>query len=222
MPAEDENFDRARKNAAASVKTALAAFGLELAQCGLKSFRGSLDEFDQGMGYWTKPTAVTNKPPRWIVWLEQADGRLRARVPEAHGADRLAFANTGKGKVGGLFVRVIPAVRLPTGGWRLFEEWEWVLYFVFPGAVKSGSAAQLFDGFDPATGALRYMGADQPYAAAGLLSLRAASDSLAIGGDGGDPITYGAATEALRDLIQVAPLGGPDQQADSHPGEAVP
>jgi hypothetical protein len=218
---DNEPMDAARKSAASSVKLALGKRNLELSQCGSATFRNMLPDFDPQTGYWLKPTAVTPKPPRWLFWLERSDGKVVARVPKAPGVDRLAFFNTTKGRVGGIFVRLVPAVRLPSGLWQLHLGWEWVLFFVLPHAMKPGSAAQLVDHFRPEEGRFGYLyntkeidpktnkpkqAFEEPlYVAAGVFMLLPRNDTFQSEEPDTQPITYGEATEALRHLINSAP-----------------
>lgn len=234
MAQDNQPMDAARKSAASSVKQALSKRNLELSQCGSASFRDALPEFSPETGYWAKPTSVTPKPPRWLFWLEKHDGKVVASVPEAPGVDRLAFFNTAKGRVGGIFVRVIPAVREPSGKWALHLGWEWVLFFVMPRPLKPGSSGQVVDHFrpdegrfgylyntgeiDPATGKPKQAYEEPPYAATGLFSLLPPDDVYQPAEPGGEPITYGEATAALQVLINVAPLTIEDSTADSGSG----
>jgi hypothetical protein len=230
MARDNEPMDAARKSAASSVKLALSKRNLELSQCGSSTFRETLPEFDSGTGYWAKPTSVTPKPPRWLFWLERVDGQVVARVPEAPGVDRLGFFNTAKGRVGGLFVRIVPAIRLPSGQWHLHLGWEWVLFFVMPRALKAGSSGQVVDHFrpeegkfgylyntdeiDPATNKSKQEYEEPPYVAAGLFSLLPANDAFQPDEPGAQPVTYGEATAALQSLINASPLAGQGEAAE--------
>ena len=235
MARDNEPMDVARKSAASSVKLALSKRNLEPSQCGSSTFRDTLPEFDPDTGYWAKPTSVTPKPPRWLFWLEQAEGQVIARVPDAPGVDRLGFFNTAKGRVGGIFVRLVPAIRLPSGQWHLHLGWEWVLFFVMPRALKAGSSGQVIDHFrpeegkfgylyntkeiDPATNKSRQEDQEPPYVAAGLFSLLPTDNTFQPEEPGAFPATYGEATGALQSLINASPLSGQSEAAD-HPAGA--
>ena len=221
MPLDNDPMDAARKSAASSVKQALSKRNLYLSECGRGTRRDALPDFDTKTGYWGKPPSVTPKPPRWLFWLERVNGRVIARVPDAPGVDRLGFFNTAQGRVGGLFIRVIPAIHLDSGRWNLHLGWEWVLFFVMPRALKPGSSGQLVDHFRPEIGKFGYLYntgeidpetkkskqayEEPPYVAAGLFSLLPASDAFAAAGSGVPLATYGEATNALQSLVNVSP-----------------
>lgn len=220
MPRDNRPSDAARKSAASSLKQALSRLNLELSQCGIRTYTEDLPAFDPDTGYWADPPSVTPKPPRWLFWLERSGDRVVARVPRMPGADRLGFFNTAKGMVGAISVRVVPVVRLSPGGWALHNDWEWMLFFVMPRALKAGSSGQVVDHFrpeegrfgylyntdeiDPATGKPKQAYEEPSYVAAGLFSLLPFDDAFDPGA--GLPITYGEATEALRHLIRVSLL----------------
>jgi len=221
MAQDNEPMDAARKSAAASVKLALSKRNLELSQCGSSTFRDTLPAFDPETGYWAKPTSVTPKPPRWLFWLERVNEKVIARVPEAQGVDRLGFFNTAKGRVGGIFVRLVPAVRLPSGQWHLHLGWEWVLFFVMPRAMKAGSSGQVVDHFRPDEGKFSYLyntdnidpvtkkstqASEEPaYVAAGLFTLLPPENAFQPEELGTYPVVYSEATEALQQVIHASP-----------------
>ena len=232
MPPDNQPMDIARKNAASSVKLALSKRNLELSQCGSASFRDALPVFSTETGYWAKPTSVTPKPPRWLFWLEQKGGKVIAHVPDAPGVDRLGFFNTAKGRVGGIFVRVVPAVRLPSGQWHLHLGWEWVAFFIMLRPLRAGSSGQVVDHFRPGAGKFGYLYntgeidpetkrekqayEEPPYVAAGLFALLPPEDTFQSSEPSAQPITYGEATQALQQLINPSPLQAqdvPDGQA---------
>lgn len=220
MAKDNEARDISRKSAASSVKTLLSKRGMDLSQCGVAVFRESLPEFDPATGYWAKPSGVTPKPPRWIFWLERSEGILKAAVPNMPGSDRLAFFNTAQGRVGGIFVRVIPAIRMANGQWTLHLGWEWVLSFIMPRPLRPGTSGQLIDHFrpeegrfgylykaeeiDPTTNKPKQIYEEPKYLFAGLFKLLSADDAFSSGGDQ-TPITYGEATTALQGLITSSP-----------------
>ena len=219
MPQDNRPSDAARKSAAASLRQALSRRNLELSQCGVKTYTENLPAFDTTTGYWANPASVTPKPPRWLFWLERQDNRVVASVPQAPGADRLGFFNTAQGKVGAISVRVVPAIRMPSGDWTFYPPWEWMLFFVMPRPLKAGSSGQVVDHFrpqegrfgylyntdenDPVTGRPKQAYEEPAYVAAGLFSLLPLNDPFAA--QEGVSITYGEATEALQRLIEVSP-----------------
>lgn len=222
MPLDNEPMDIARKNAATSVRLALSKRNLNLSIGGKDTNRDALPPFSPQEGFWETPGKVTPKPPRWLFWLEQTDGVVTARVPQAHGTDRLMFLNTGDNRKAGIFTRVVPVIRQPSGQWHLYLGWEWVLFFVMPRALKPGTAAQVLEHFNPTDGSFDYLyrtGENNPvtnkpvqkrekatYVAGGLFKLLPSSDTYISPESGAVPITYEAATTALQQLINVSPL----------------
>lgn len=220
MAKDNDAQDICRKSAASSVKAILSKRGMDLTQCGVGVFREGLPEFDPATGYWAKPSAVTPKPPRWLFWLERSDGVLKANVPDMPGSDRLAYSNTAQGRVGGVFVRIIPAIRTAPAQWTLHLGWEWVLFFIMPRPLRPGSSGQLIDHFRPEEGRFGYLykgdeiddATNKPkqiyeepkYVFAGLFKLLGEDDAFSLGSDQ-TPITYGQATAALQDLIVSSP-----------------
>ncbi len=202
MAEKQDLYGATRKQIASAIRRVLKTRSLELSICGSKSYDEKLPPFDLATGFWEEP-AVTNKAPRWIVHLVPSAGSLVARMPPQPEATRLGFYNTANQPVGGIFVRVVPAIQGPDGRYELYRVWEWILFFAFAGALEAGSSAQLVEGFDPSSGRIRYMNHDQPYIAAGLFML--CDPKLSYSPEGGAPsaITYQEATEALARLIHV-------------------
>ena len=211
----------ARSGIGAALKGVLSEYNLELRQCGSK--KKSLADcaaVDAATGFWESPTAATNKPVRWFLHLELEDDRVVARVPEAHGSNRIAFANTAQGTSGAVTTRIVPAIKLGEDKFAFYETWEWLLLHCFLPALEAGSSGQLFDEFDVATGKLTYKGREQDYIAAGLIALQD-DDNEFVAGELPRAISYAEATEAIAALIHVAPTQGvPDEPEAGEQGDA--
>lgn len=193
--------------------TYLTDRGLQLNQSGRDLKK--LDQkrsIDPATGFWANVTAVTSKPPRWLIHFDATGTDLVASVPNQHRARVIGYAATKGGNSGALAVRVLPVVKLAEGQYQEVERWEWLLLFCFPGGLQPGSAAQIFDDFDTSSGMLSYMKANQEYIFSGLLCLNMADEQLSLNvGGTSKTITYRDATEALRSLIKVAPAGGSNE-----------
>ena len=159
---------------------------------------------DETTGFWANPTDATNKPLRWFLHLELKDDRVIARIPDAHGARRISFANTAQGTSGAVTTRIVPAIKLSEEKFVFYETWEWLLLHCFLPALPAGSSGQLFDEFDEASGKLTYMGQQQDYIAAGLIALQD-DDNEFVAAELPRAIKYTEATEAIAALIHVAP-----------------
>jgi hypothetical protein len=203
----DERETR-RKLAASRVEAVISNYSLELNQTGSKKARlVDTRPVNEVTGYWDNPADATNKPLRWILHVDLTSDSIEARLPDGHGANRMAFVNSGKGKSGAVFARIVPAMKLDEGRFEFFDAWEWILMFGFLPALDAGSAAQLIEGYDPETGGLLYKGRQQPYVCAGLIALNSPED-LYVGetGAGSRRVQYSEVTAALRRLLQVTPL----------------
>jgi hypothetical protein len=166
-----------RREIAASLKQILTPYHLELQQCGSK--KKTIEDcrpVDTKTGFWTNPTDATSKPLRWILHLALVNDKVVASVPNEHGARRIAFATTHKGTSGAVTTRIVPAIKVAGDKFIFYEVWEWLLLHCFLPALPTGSGAQLFDHFDEKTGKLTYMGNDQPYVAAALITLNEDDD----------------------------------------------
>ncbi len=199
--------DEARSRIGTALKSVLNEYDLELRQCGSKKKTlASCASVNEATGFWESPTAATNKPLRWFLHLALEDDRVVARLPDAHGSRRIAFANTAQGTSGAVTTRIVPAINL---GRRFvfYETWEWLLLHCFLPALEVGSSGQLFDEFDEVTGRLMYKGRKQDYIAAGLIDLQE-DDNEFVAKELPRAINYVEATEAIAELIHVAPLNG--------------
>ncbi len=212
MAKDSDQKKAVRKKLSSSISKVLKNYDLALSQCGVKTY--NVPAFNSADGFWADPNGTTNKPPRWLVRISRdADGTVSAELPDGHGAERIAHSNTTNQAVGGLFVRVVPSILMSDGTYYLGDdEWEWILFFCFPKKLEAGSAAQLFDSYDPTTGALQYKNAGQGYVAAGLFTMNDPESSVDIGN--GSTVTYEEATDALGEFLKVAPLPaeGAEQQ----------
>ena len=197
--------ETARNEIGAGLKKVLSEYDLELRQCGSKKKTlESCKPVDETTGFWLDPTDATNKPLRWFVHFEIVDDTVVARVPEQHGSRRIAFANTAQGTSGALTTRIVPAMRVGDGKFVFYETWEWLLLHCFLPALPAGSSGQLFEHFDETDGRLEYMGEDQPYIAAALITLNEDED-IFVAPELSRPIKYSEATVALSNLLNVSP-----------------
>ena len=195
----------ARKEISAGLKKALDEYELELKQCGSKKKNlAGCSPVDESTGFWANPTDATNKPLRWIIHIELENDRVVAKVPDQHGSRRIAFANTAQGKSGAVTTRIIPAIKMEEGKYVFHETWEWLLLHAFLPALSAGSSGQLFDDFNPETGSLQYIGKEQDYIAAALITLNEEYD-LFVATELPRQINYGEATKALSEIINISP-----------------
>jgi hypothetical protein len=191
----------ARRSITSRINKILSDYGVENAVSG-----GKFDDLRQGVspttGYWDR-SSVISKPSRLIVHLASQGGAIVATMPPENTNGNFAYANTANRPVGGLSIRILPVIRLTDQEFRPYPDWEWLLWFCFSPKLERGSSGQLFDGFDPTSGAFTYMGHIQQYIAAGLVTLNAPTEEFV---DEAQVlrITYHQATESLRNLIRAA------------------
>lgn len=191
----------------------LADRGLQLNQPG-RDLKHLDDKraIDPTTGFWVNVTFVTSKPPRWLIHFDATGNDLAASIPDQHRAGVIGYANTKGGDSGALAVRILPVFKIGEGQYREVERWEWLLLFCFPGGLEPGSSGEAFDNLDTVTGILTYMKREQPYIFGSLLCLNTGDERLALDVAGvPKSISYRDATEALRQLIHVAPAGGADE-----------
>ena len=215
--------ETARNEIGAGLKKVLSEYDLELRQCGSKKKTlATCKPVDERTGFWQNPTDATNKPLRWFVHFEIVDDTVVARVPEQHGSRRIAFANTAQGTSGAVTTRIVPVMRVGDEHFAFYETWEWLLLHCFLPALQAGSSGQLFEHFDETDGRLEYMGENQPYIAAALISLNE-DDDLFVAPELSRPIKYSEATAALGKLLNVSPsamrLGGTNGNGEDARGE---
>ena len=210
--------EKARTEIGAGLKKVLSKYDLELRQCGSKKKTlKNCRPVSEKTGFWENPTDATNKPLRWFIHLELEGDKVVARVPGEHGSRRIAFANTAQGTSGAVTTRIVPAIKVGDEKFVFYETWEWMLLQSFLPALPAGSSAQLFDEFDETTGRLVYMGNDQPYIAAALITLNE-DDDLFVAQELQRPIKYAEATEAVADLIKVSPTAMPPSGTETGEG----
>ena len=197
--------ENARTEISAGLKRVLSEYDLELRQCGSKKKTlESCKPVDETTGFWENPTDATNKPLRWFLHLELEEDHVIARVPDEHGARRIAFANTAQGTSGAVTTRIVPAIKLSAEKFVFYETWEWLLLHCFLPALPAGSSGQLFDKFDEASGMLTYMGQPQDSIFSGLIALQE-DDNEFVAAELPRAIKYSEATEAIRALIHAVP-----------------
>ena len=203
--------DQRRKNLASALESIVGNYNLDVNQAGSKKrLLQDTREVSESTGYWADPTDATNKPLRWLLHLDLRGGDVKAKLPQQedgtlrHGARRIAFVNTAQGRSGTVLVRIIPAMQVADDHYEFFETWEWLLMLNFLPNLPIGSAAQLLEDFDPATGILTYMGSTQPYISAALIGLNdeGASYTTEVAGSV-RTVTYAEATKALTDLLHI-------------------
>jgi hypothetical protein len=194
----------ARSEIQKATKKILAARGRQIAENGRDP---ATPDFDEQSGFWAD-RGKWAKPARWLLLLERTGpDSIVVSLPNNDHAKRIAGGmNTAQKIHMGVSTRVLVAVK-EGGKYRLHEDFEWLLLFVFPDIpvnvaqndATSGDTAS----FDPSSGELlmkdRY---PQPYVIAQLFKV--ASNPPEYRQDG-NRITYDQTTAAIVDFISVNP-----------------
>jgi len=207
----------ARRSITSRINKILSDYGLENAVSG-----GKYDDLRQAVGsatgYWDGKS-ISSKPSRLIIHLSKVGNAAHAIMPSDNDNGNFAYANTAKRPVGGLSVRILPIIKLDDEEFKPYPDWEWLLWYCFWPKLGHGSSGQVFDGFDPMNGKFTYMGHEQPYIAAGLVTLNDPQDMF-VDQQHNLQISYQEATEAVRQLIQAAPVSPTSASMSGLEGQA--
>ncbi len=197
-----DNVHIRRRNVTSRIHSILSRFGLENAVSGGK-FDNLKYDLSPSDGYWSSKS-TQSKPPRLLLHLKSFDNRLTAQVPVANTSGAFAYANTAKRSVGGLSVR-IQVVVAAEDEYRLLDEWEWLLWFVFWPALENGTSGKVFNKLQPEKGTFEYCDKNQDYLEAGLVLLNDKYSVTAETDESGEVVelTYLGVTNAIRDLFQI-------------------
>lgn len=195
-----------RKQIASSLSKLLKKRGLELAQCGRDKTPDDLPEIETATGFWKSQDA--GKPYRWIIHIEKNTPKKTtpagtlAKLPKQPTAKIVGQFNLRRDNIGGILIRVIPAVRTASATFEVCHDWEWLLFFGFSDPLPSGTSSENFE-FNPATGRLTWKGQGYRYAGAALFELASTPSNLKLGANPPVDISYLEASTALRKLLQV-------------------
>ncbi len=193
-------------------------FGLERKTSGTKTLE-LREDLSEETGYWVSPTAVSSKPPRWIVHLRRdLDGKLSAGMARDHegelfqSAGTPGYINNGQGKSALAAARIVPAVRIHSWKYVFPSDWEWLIQFVFPRALPPGTSGDALSDFSLAAGTLSYKGRRperEPYKLARICLFPTLGAKPPFELDDGSIITYDQATQALSEWLSAgaAPFG---------------
>lgn len=145
--------------------TLLTPRGLSIKSCGTKAL--ALGEpTSQTTGFWSNPQAVTSKPPRWIVQVEeQGDGTFASRfATDATGnpfpmAKTIGYINNRDGSCAVCAFRVLPALKSAgSGSWQFPQGWEYLFVIAFARPLPAGTSGDALSDFNPAAGTIDFGG----------------------------------------------------------------
>lgn len=202
-------LDISRRASTAS-KIGLRESGLVYRSCGTKHLDLS-EPLSTDTGYWLNPSAVSSKPPRWILHLKAMEaGPLVQFAADTQGrllpaATVPGYVNNGQGRCAVAAFRLLLAVQVddqfdfPNG-------WEWLVQFVFPAALPVGTSGDALSDFSPETRTITYKGrasVRKQYAIAHILIHPSMPTEDQVGHD--SAISYERATSMLQQFF--APHG---------------
>lgn len=197
---ESSQLESRRKQIASSLSKLLKKRGLELAQCGRDKTRDDLPEIELDTGFWKSQDA--GKPYRWIIHFEKTASGTVATLPKQQTAKIVGQFNLRRDNIGGILIRIIPALRQPDSVFEVCHDWEWLLFFGFSDPLPSGTSSENFE-FNPSSGRLSWKNQGYRYAGAALFELTSRTSKITIGGNSPLEVSFSEATDALRNLLQV-------------------
>lgn len=167
-------------------------------------------DFDEETGFWK--SSVRNKPPRWIFHLVESDGGWEAKVPNHSASDRMGYYNTAdRDNVSVISTRIVAAINTGTE-WTICEEWEWIVIITLAEPLPSSTSGPTVSGFSPPEFNLTFMGENLSPLALQIYTL---CDPDSTCSAVSDDLTYGDATDSLRELFGV----DVDEEESSSNGE---
>lgn len=115
-------------------------------------------------GYWTNPSNISSKPPRWIVRIDATGGELSvdfARNEEGElllGARTVGYINNSLGRCALAAFRLMPSVKLNDESYAFPTDWEWILQFAFGRPLPVGTSGDSLSDFSPELSEISYKG----------------------------------------------------------------
>lgn len=164
-------------------------------------------------GYWQNPTAVSSKPPRWILHIEATAANIKAGHAHDHvgnllpGAATPCYVNNGTGKCALAAFRVMPAIK-SAHAFEFPPQWEWIVQFAFAKPLPQGTSGDALSDFDPSASAVAYKGraVSKSMVPVQLICILPTRDARAdYTTADGNVVTYDQATEAIRKFFAAGP-----------------
>jgi 5-methylcytosine-specific restriction protein B len=191
------------------LKTWLKDRGLQFSQSGFK-LGDSLQNhvLDEKTGDWQNIAYSRMKPLRWLFNFDATSPELTANLSSDQDETGIGGSNTSQGDKAGLAVRILPLFKVGDGQFEPHAEFEAQFIFMFHGPLSKGSSGDGFS-FNPNTGAMKRLKADQDYIFAGLLGIRPRDDAIEMTVAGDEKfVSYGEMLDALAEAVIVHPKGG--------------
>lgn len=141
----------------------LRDFSYDRRTCGTRDLKLS-EPISEKTGYWTNPSNISSKPPRWIVRVDATGPSLSvdiARNEEGEpllGAATVGYINNGQGRCALAAFRLMPSVKLADESYTFPSDWEWIIQFAFGKPLPAGTSGDSLSDFSPARGEIGYKG----------------------------------------------------------------
>lgn len=146
-----------------ATSAALRAFSYDRRTSGTRDLALS-EPTSMETGYWSNPSSISSKPPRWIVRIDATGPDLSvdlARDDEGdplQGAGTVGYINNGQGRCALTAFRLMPSLKIANGSYVFPEGWEWIIQFAFEKPLPAGTSGDSLSDFDVTRSKIGYKG----------------------------------------------------------------
>jgi 5-methylcytosine-specific restriction protein B len=158
-------------------------------------------------GFWTNPSNVSSKPPRWIVHIDATtQPPVATLAQDSSGATCPAagtpgYINNGQGTCAVTAFRIMPAIKLGPSSFQFPEEWEWLVQFVFAKPLPAGTSGDALTDFSAERSEIGYKGRATTKSMVSIDQINlilTMGERAPIQSASGPTLTYDEATSALQ------------------------
>ncbi len=163
MVTSQKNILGAEAAVRAASSAPLRAFSYDRRTCGTRDLALS-DPTSTETGYWTTPSSISSKPPRWIVRIDATGPELSvdiARDDEGEpllGAGTVGYINNGQGRCALAAFRLMPSLKIANESYAFPEGWEWIVQFAFGKPLPVGTSGDSLSDFSADRSEIGYKG----------------------------------------------------------------
>ena len=191
----------------------LRVFSYDRRTCGTRDLDLS-EQISESSGYWTNPSNISSKPPRWIVRIDATESELSvdlARNEDGElllGAGTVGYINNGQGRCALAAFRLMPSLKLTDESYAFPSEWEWIIQFAFGKPLPMGTSGDSLSDFSHERSEIFYKGRSESKSSVrieqiGLIMTMANRQSYRL--PSGRLITYEEATDTLQAWLSLGP-----------------
>ena len=141
----------------------LRDFSYDRRTCGTRDLALS-EPVSEKTGYWTNPSNISSKPPRWIVRIDATSSDLSVDLARhedgepLQGSGTIGYINNGQGRCALAAFRLMPSVKCADESYAFPSEWEWVIQFAFGKPLPVGTSGDSLSDFSPERSEIGYKG----------------------------------------------------------------